>query len=60
MYGKGMVTSSAMNQHKEMAGAGQKGNFGVESFESAAVRKGRAITGGGEGRSDGYRREAKA
>lgn len=30
-YGKGMVSSSDMNAHKTMAGAGSKGNFGVGS-----------------------------
>lgn len=29
MYGKGSITSNAINQHREMAGAGSKGNFGV-------------------------------
>ena len=60
-YGKGGVTSNAINQHREMAGAGMKNsNFGVKGFESAAVRKGRAITGASEGRGDGYRRDPKA
>lgn len=60
-YGKGLVGGgNAMNQHKRMAGADQKGNFGVQGFEGQAIRKGRAITGGAEGRSDGYRREEKA
>lgn len=29
MYGKGSVSSDAMNQHKNMAGAGSKTDFGV-------------------------------
>lgn len=28
-YGKGKVSSDAMNQHRSMAGAGMKGSFGV-------------------------------
>lgn len=31
-FGKGMVSSDAMNQHREMAGAKSKGNFGVSGL----------------------------
>ena len=59
-FGKGGVSCNEVNQHREMAGATSKGNFGVRGFAEAAVRKGRATTGAAEGRSDGYRREEKA
>lgn len=32
MYGKGSVTSDTYNQHKRMAGADSKGNFGVKAL----------------------------
>lgn len=32
MFGKGSVSSDAINQHREMAGAASKGNFGVKGL----------------------------
>ena len=37
MYGSGSVKESGMNAHKEMAGAGSKGNFGVGAFPVKSV-----------------------
>jgi hypothetical protein len=36
MFGKGSVTSNEMNAHKSMAGADQKGSFGVRPFPAAS------------------------
>lgn len=62
MFGKGSVTSNEMNQHRQMAGADSKGNFGVSSAFKAghstqpSVKSFEAMNDGSRGAGPGIPR----